>query len=150
MAAILVFANLSDVVKQLPAVLGSLGTVLIAIFGALFAPRNQSSFGSGAMGGARGGPRGGGAWRGGYGAGAALANVAATLKEDVFSSVIEQLRLEEINLAINDPLIRCVLSLEGQETGDPQKNAERFLHLVYKDQSNLNRLQPIFKDLYKY
>ena len=67
----------------------------------------------------------------------------------MLSDVVEQLRLEELNLAVSDPLVRCVLALEGQEKGDPAKDAERFLRLVYKDGSNLKRLQPVFKDLYK-
>ena len=63
--------------------------------------------------------------------------------------MVEQLRLEKLNLAVSDPLVRCVLALEGQEKGDPAKDAERFLRLVYEDGSNLKRLRPVFKELYK-
>jgi uncharacterized protein YcbX len=70
-------------------------------------------------------------------------------KQDVLSDVVEQLRLEELDLAISDPLVRCVLALRGRETGDPQKSAERFLKLVYNDESNLKRLKPTFKELYR-
>jgi hypothetical protein len=111
---------------------------------------------TGAWGHAGEGAHGGVAMRGGYGgyggayrAAGAVAGAAATLKQYVLSDVVEQLRLEELNLAISDPLVRCVLALRGRETGDPQKSAERFLKLVYNDESNLKRLKPTFKELYK-
>jgi drug/metabolite transporter superfamily protein YnfA len=139
---------------NLTALLGSLGTALAAVFTLLLAPRGQSMFGRGAsatygaLGGVNGGTRSVGVSRGSYyGTTGALLGAAASLKQDVFSNVVEQLRLEDVNLAINDPLVRCVLSLEGKRTGDPQKDAERFLQLVYKDQSNLRRLRDLFKKL---
>jgi hypothetical protein len=144
----------NDMAGRVVAVLGSLGTALAAVFTLLLAPRGQSMFGRGAsatygaLGGVNGGKRSVGVSRGSYyGAAGALIGVAANLKQDVFSNVVEQLRLEGVNLAINDPLVRCVLSLEGKRTGDPQKDAERFLRLVYKDQSNLKRLRDLFKKL---
>ena len=90
---------------------------------------------------------------GSYGTGRALVGVVAELKEDVLSNVVEQLRLEELNLAVNEPLVRCVLALNDRRSkkgGDPLKDAERFLRLLYGDQSNIDRLRPAFKDLYKH
>ena len=89
---------------------------------------------------------------GSYGTGRALAGVVAELKEDVLSNVVEQLRLEELNLAVNEPLVRCVLALNDRRSkkGDPLKDAERFLRLIYGDQSNIDRLRPAFTDLYKH
>ena len=138
--------------------LGGLGSLVVAVLTALVAPRGQSLSGRGATNAAAGGGINGGSHsgfvpRGSHGAAGALAGAAvgaaANLKQDVLSDVVEQLRLEELNLAVSDPLVRCVLALEGQEKGDPAKDAERFLRLVYKDGSNLKRLQPVFKDLYK-
>lgn len=137
--------------------LGGLGSLVVAVLTALVAPRGQSLSGRGATnaagGGINGGSHGGFVPQVGSGAAGALAGAAvgaaANLKQDVLSDVVEQLRLEELNLAVSDPLVRCVLALEGQEKGDPAKDAECFLRLVYKDGSNLKRLQPVFKDLYK-
>ena len=48
--------------------------------------------------------------------------------------------------------MRCVLTLNDRRSkkGDPLKDAERFLRLIYGDQSNIDRLRPAFNDLYKH
>jgi len=89
--------------------------------------------------------------RSSYGVGSST-GVLTGLKQDALSKVVEQLELEEYNLAVSGPLVRCFLALTGQESakGDPQEEAERFLRSVYKEKSNLDRLLPAFKDLYKH
>jgi hypothetical protein len=74
------------------------------------------------------------------------------LRQDVLSNVVEQIRLEELNLAVSEPLVRCILTLNDEESGkgDPLEDAERFLWDVYGNKSNLARLRPVFEDLYKY
>jgi hypothetical protein len=66
--------------------------------------------------------------------------------------VVDQLRGEELNLAVSEPLMRCVLGLNDGEVkkGDSLKDAERFLRLIHRNKSNLDRLRPVSKDLYKH
>ncbi len=72
------------------------------------------------------------------------------LGNDVFSNVVSQVRLEEYNLAVSAPLVRFVLDLNDDKPGeDPLEDAKRFLRLTYGSRSNLDRLEPIFKELYK-
>jgi hypothetical protein len=89
-------------------------------------------------------------WRSGYGARGSTG--VPSLKQNALSNVVAQIQLEEYNLAVSDPLVRCFLALMDQKSakGDPQEDAERFLRLVYGDRSNLDRLLPTFKDLYKH
>lgn len=72
------------------------------------------------------------------------------LKQRALSNVIRQIWQEDLNLAISDPLISCVLNLKEKKKDDPRKNVEYFLRLVYGKESNLHRLQPLFKQLYKH
>lgn len=72
------------------------------------------------------------------------------LGEDVFSNVVNQIRLEELNLAVSAPLMRFVLALNDRASNDPLEDAQRFLRLAYGNRSNLDRLEPIFKEFYKH
>lgn len=72
------------------------------------------------------------------------------LKDDVLSQLVGQIRLEELNIAASEPLVTYVLTLGDEESDDPQENAKRFLELAYGDRSNLNRLLPVFEELYKH
>jgi hypothetical protein len=73
------------------------------------------------------------------------------LGEDVLSSVVKQIRLEELNLAVSDPLVRFVLDRDGgrDANGDPREDIKTFLRLAYGNRSNLDRLEPVFEELYK-
>jgi hypothetical protein len=66
--------------------------------------------------------------------------------------VVDQLRGEELNLAVSEPLMRCVLGLNDGEVkkGDSLKDAERFLRLIHRNKSNLDGLRLVSKDLYKH
>ena len=83
---------------------------------------------------------------------AAAVGAVADLQRDVLSGVVDQLKVEELNLALSEPLMRCVLAFNDGKSkkGDPLKDAEHFLRLIYRDKSNLDRLQLVFKDLYKH
>ena len=71
------------------------------------------------------------------------------LKDDVISQLVAQIRLEELNIAACKPLVDFVLALNDKDTNDPMEDAQRFLKLVYGKRSNLDRLLPAFKSLYK-
>lgn len=73
------------------------------------------------------------------------------LGQDVLSSVVKQIRLEELNLAVSDPLVRFVLDRLGgtSGSGDPREDVKNFLQLAYGSRSNLDRLEPVFEELYK-
>ena len=73
------------------------------------------------------------------------------LGEGVLSSVVKQIRLEELNLAVSDPLVRFVLDRDGggDGNGDPREDVKTFLRLAYGNRSNLDRLEPLFEELYK-
>ena len=73
------------------------------------------------------------------------------LGQDVLSSVVKQIRLEELNLAVSDPLVRFVLDRfgGGSGKGDPREDVKNFLRLAYGSRSNLDRLEPVFEELYK-
>ena len=73
------------------------------------------------------------------------------LGEDVLSSVVKQIRLEELNLAVSDPLVRFVLDHNGGGSagGDPREDVKTFLRMAYGNRSNLDRLEPVFEELYK-
>lgn len=73
------------------------------------------------------------------------------LGEDVLSSVVKQIRLEELNFAVSDPLVRFVLDRNGGGSagGDPREDFKTFLRLAYGNRSNLDRLEPLFEELYK-
>lgn len=137
--------------------LGSLGTAVGGVI-TFLAVQGRSLLGRGAANGASWGRNGTGGMRNGgvfprsnYGV-AAAAGVVADLQRDVLSGVVDQLKVEELNLAVSEPLMRCVLAFNDLENkkDDPLKDAERFLRLIYRDKSNLDRLRPVFKDLYKH
>lgn len=71
------------------------------------------------------------------------------LKDDVLSQLVGQIRLEELNIAVSEPLVGFVLALNDDESDDPKEDAQRFLRLAYGNRSNLDRLVPVFKEFYK-
>jgi hypothetical protein len=73
------------------------------------------------------------------------------LGQNALSQVVQQIQLEELNLAVSEPLVRYILSLDGRDKqSDPLEEAKRFLEVSYGDKSNLARLLPVFEELYKY
>src|SRR5215210_211377 len=135
--------------------LGSLGTAVGGVV-TFLAVQSQSLLGRGTANGAswgrNGGMRNSGVFpRSNHGV-AAAAGVVVDLQRDVLSGVVDQLKVEELKLAVSEPLMRCVLTLNDRESkkGNSLKDAERFLRLIYRDKSNLDRLRPVFKDLYKH
>ncbi|MGI8915098.1 MAG: hypothetical protein ACR2JY_15150 [Chloroflexota bacterium] len=70
--------------------------------------------------------------------------------QNAMADVLDQLKLEELNLAVSEPLVRYVLTPQGDQIGDdPMLAIRRFLELVYDSTSNVERLEAVFTDLYK-
>ena len=70
--------------------------------------------------------------------------------QDAMMDVVGQLKIEELNLAVSEPLVRYVLTPQGEQTtNDPMLAIRRFLELVYDSTSNVERLEAVFTDLYK-
>jgi hypothetical protein len=69
------------------------------------------------------------------------------LTEQVLGHVVAQLRLEELNLAVSEPLVSFVLDQRDGSESDPAKRLANFINLVDAD-ANLVRLQTILKGLY--
>jgi hypothetical protein len=70
--------------------------------------------------------------------------------QDAMMDVVSQLKIEELNLAVSEPIVRYVLTPQGEQTtNDPMLAIRRFLELVYDSTSNVERLEAVFTDLYK-
>lgn len=70
--------------------------------------------------------------------------------QDAMADVVDQLKIEELNLAVSEPLVRYVLAPQGEQVADdPMLAVRRFLELVYGgSRSNVERLEAVFTNLY--
>jgi hypothetical protein len=70
--------------------------------------------------------------------------------QDAMADVVDQLKMEELNLAVSEPLVRYVLAPQGEQVADdPMLAIRRFLELVYGgSRSNVERLEAVFTNLY--
>lgn len=72
------------------------------------------------------------------------------LLQNALSDVEQQIKIEELNLAISEPLVRYVLAPQSTElAADPKAAAKRFLELIYSGTSNVERLENVFSNLYR-
>lgn len=72
------------------------------------------------------------------------AHIAST----ILNTVIRQIEVEELAVALSSPLVKLVLRRTRHEGGNLLESAETFLRLIADERSNLARLVSVFPELY--